>query len=99
MGCYKNTLNALSSCDVAPWVCCGTSGDEKFALACEARLPMREGVHLLVKNNFLLFFLYEFEEKVQFFSPNPLGNQPINTTSLIHKSTFRTKQFKEKNKH
>ena len=34
--------------------------------------------------------------KTQFFSPNPLENQPINTNPLIHKFSFRTKRFKIK---
>ena len=35
-------------------------------------------------------------EKTQFFSRNPVGNHPINTTHLIHNDSFRTNQFKRK---
>jgi len=48
------------------------------------------------KNNFLLFFTRGFEEKAKVVSPNPVGNQPINTSSFFHKLSFRTKRFKRK---
>jgi len=36
------------------------------------------------------------EKKIQFFSPNPVKNIPINTTPFIHKYLFKTKRFNSK---
>jgi len=44
---------------------------------------------VLKKYNGLLYFFYVFGEKSQFSSPNPVENISINTTSSIHKYSFK----------
>lgn len=51
------------------------------------------------KNISMLFSGYRFGAKAQIFSPNPLGNQPINTTPFIHNYSFKHKEVQWEGKH
>jgi hypothetical protein len=61
------------------------------------RLALRVGrVRTREKATFCCFLITGLGKKPNFFSPNPLENQHINTTPLIYNYSFGTKRFKRK---
>ena len=61
-----------------------------FLHRCMSHMHSKNGSRLW-KNNILLIHGCRFGEKVQFSSPNPQENQPINMFPLIHNCSFRTR--------